>query len=82
MRIDTMRQDAPVHVAAPGEAVELRIGEPGTGSCVTTLSVPQAEMVLHALGFAIAQVRERQRREAEHRAHLAQVILDTEVDKH
>ncbi len=82
MRIDTMRPDAPVHVAAPGEDVELRIGEPGTSSCVTTLSVPQAEMVLHALGLAIAQVRERQRREAEHRAHLAQVILDTEVDKH
>jgi len=39
-------------------------------------------MVLHALGLAIAQVREWQRREAERKAHLAQVILDTEVDKH
>ena len=82
MRIAAMRPDAPVHVSAPGEDVELRIGEPGTGSSVTVLSVPQAEMVLHALGLAIAQVRERQRCEAEHRAHLAQVVLDTEVDKH
>ena len=81
MRIDTMRPDAPVDVAASGEDVELRIGERGTGSCVATLSVPQAEMVLHALGLAIAQIREGHRREVEQRARLAQVVADTEVDK-
>jgi hypothetical protein len=46
---------------------------------VTALSLPQAEMVLHALGLEIAQIKERQRRESVERAHLAQVVLDTEV---
>jgi hypothetical protein len=38
-------------------------------------------MVLHALGLEVAQIKERQRREAVERAHLAQAILDTEVHR-
>jgi len=36
-------------------------------------------MVLRALGLEVAQIKERQRREAAARAHLAQAILDTQV---
>ena len=80
MRIETRNPDAPVHVTPSGEDIELRIGEPPDDSCrFTTLSIPQAEMVLHALGLGIAQIKEQKRREAEERAHLAQVVLDTEV---
>jgi hypothetical protein len=62
--------------------VELAIGEPSGGTwLVTALSLPQAEMVLHALGLEVAQIKERQRREAAERAHLAQVISDTEVHR-
>ena len=46
------------------------------------VSLPQAEMVLHALGLEVAQIRERQRRETAERAHLAQGVLDTEVYRH
>ena len=80
MRIETQRPEMPVHVSASGESVELGIGEPSGGKWfVTALSLPQAEMVLHALGLEIAQIKERQRRESVERAHLAQVVLDTEV---
>jgi hypothetical protein len=34
---------------------------------------------LHALGLEVAQLRERQRREAAERAQLAQVVSHTEV---
>lgn len=82
MRIETQRPEAPVHVSPSGESVELGIGEPSGGKCfVTTLSLPQAEMVLHALGLEVAQIKERQRRETAERAHLAQVVLDTEVHR-
>ena len=80
MRIETRNPDAPVHVTPSSENIELGISEPSAGGCrFTTLSGPQAEMVLHALGLGIAQIKEQQRREAEERAHLAQVVLDTEV---
>jgi hypothetical protein len=36
-------------------------------------------MVLHALGLAIAQIREQQRRAAEERQRLARVVAETEV---
>jgi hypothetical protein len=82
MRIETQRPELPVHVSASGESVELGIGEPSGGSgVVTALSLPQAEMVLYALGLEVAQIKERQRREAAERAHLAQAILDTEVHR-
>jgi hypothetical protein len=80
MRIETQRSEAPVHVRSSGEWVELGIGEPSGGNgVVTALSLPQAEMVLHALGLEVAQIRERQRREAAERAQLAQVVSHTEV---
>ena len=78
MRIETQIVDSPVLVGPSGECVELGIGEAcGAGRHVSMLSIPQAEMVLHALGFAIAEIRERQRRADEERAHLARVVLDT-----
>jgi len=62
--------------------VELGIGEPSGGKwCVTALSLPKAEMAMHALGLEVAQIKERQRREAAERARLAQVVLDTEVHR-
>jgi len=82
MRIETERPEMPVHVSASGQSVELGIGEPSGGTwVVTALSLPQAEMVLHALGLEVAQIRDRQRREVAERAHLAQVVLDTEVHR-
>ncbi len=39
-------------------------------------------MVIHALGLRIAQIRERQRRAAEQRSHLSEVLLDTEFRLH
>jgi len=82
MRIETERPEMPVHVSASGQSVELGIGEPSGGTwVVTALSLPQAEMVLHALGLEVAQIKERQRREVAERAHLAQVVLDTEVHR-
>ena len=82
MRIETQRPEMPVHVSPSGESVELGIGEPSGGQwLVTALSLPQAEMVLHALGLEVAQIKERQRREAAERAHLAQVISNTEVHR-
>lgn len=80
MRIQVTAPGTAIHVSAAGDAIELRLGEPADpGGSVATLSVPQAEMVLHALGFEIAQIRERQRLAAEERQHLARVIEDTEI---
>ena len=79
MRIETQRPGAPVHVSSSSEYVELGIGEPSGGEVVTALSLPQAEMVLHALGLEVAGIKERQRREAAERAQLAQVVSHTEV---
>lgn len=80
MRIDTMTPGMAVHVSPMDETIEVRIGEPREApSSVASLSVPQAEMVLHALGFGIAQIRETQRRAAEERQRLAQVVAETEV---
>jgi hypothetical protein len=83
MRIDSLKADEPVHVTASDEIIELGIGETsGSGRRAATLSIPQAEMVMHALGLRIAQIRERQRRAAEQRSHLSEVLLDTEFRLH
>ena len=80
MKIETMAVEIAVHVSPSHETIEIRIGEPReAGSSVASLSIPQAEMLLHALGFEIAQVKELQRRAAEQRQHLAQVVAETEV---
>jgi hypothetical protein len=82
MRVETMTAGVDVHVSPSGDTVELRIGEAREAtSSVATLSIAQAEMVLHALGFGIAQIREQHRRTAEERAHLAQVVAETEVHR-
>jgi hypothetical protein len=83
MRIETLNADTPVHVNASDENIELGVGDgPARGQRVATLSIPQAEMVIHALGLRIAQIRERQRRAAEQRSHLSEVLLDTEFRLH
>jgi hypothetical protein len=80
MRIDTITPGMAVDVSPSDETIELRIGEPReAGSSVARLSIPQAEMVLHALGFGIAQIKEAQRRSAEEQRRLAQVVAETEV---
>ena len=82
MRIETMTAGLAVDVSPSEETIELRLGEPGAaGSTAARLSVPEAEMVLHALGFAIAQVREQQRRAAEERQRLARAVAETEVHR-
>jgi hypothetical protein len=83
MRIETLKADTPVHVTTSDETIELAVGEAHAGGQRTaTLSLPQAEMVIHALGLRIAQIRERQRRAAEQRSHLSDVLLDTEFRLH
>lgn len=63
MKIETEKPDAPVHVIACEQDIRLGIGEaPGNGCRFTTLSVSQAEMVLHALQLSLADIRERQSR--------------------
>ncbi|HEY7654618.1 MAG TPA: hypothetical protein VIG07_17515 [Methylomirabilota bacterium] len=80
MKIDTMTPGMAVHVSPLDETIELRIGEPReAGASVARLSIPQAEMALHALGFGIAQIKEAQRRSVEERQRLAQVVAETEV---
>ena len=80
MRIETMTAAIAVDVSPLDEGVELRVGgPPEAGSAVARLALPQAEMVLHALGLAIAEIREQQRRAAEERQRLARVVAETEV---
>ncbi len=80
MRIETRRQDVPVDVEPAGRDVELRIGEPRDGVAASALlSLPQAEMLLHALGLAIAQIRDRERIETEEAAGMAQRVLEQEI---
>ncbi|HXJ83998.1 MAG TPA: hypothetical protein VMS64_35605 [Candidatus Methylomirabilis sp.] len=83
MRIETLTADTPVHIATSDENIELRIGDARAGERgVATLSLPQAEMLMHALGLRIGQIRERQRRAVEQRSHLSEVLLDTEFRLH
>lgn len=79
MNVETMTAGMTVSVTPSDEAIEMRLGEPRESPSVATLSIPQAEMLLHALGFGIAQIKERQRRAAEQRQHLAQVVEETEI---
>jgi hypothetical protein len=61
MRIETKRVDAPVHVVPSGDEIRLRIGTAeGDGCRFTRLSLTQADMVLDALGRAVAEIRQRQ----------------------
>lgn len=80
IKIETRTAGAAVHVSPREGGVLLMIGEPGAdGSRSATMSPEQAEMVLHALGLAVARVREEARLRSEERAGLAERLLDQEV---
>jgi len=79
VRIETKQRQSALHVAPTDQGIELRIGEEDDARArMAALALPQARMLLHALGLAVAQVEERQRVEAEERAHLAERILEQE----
>jgi hypothetical protein len=79
-KIDTRTAGATVHVCSREGRVLLMIGEPADeGSRSATMSPEQAEMVLHALGLAVARIREEARLKTEERAGLAERLLDQEV---
>lgn len=80
MKIDTLTGLASVLVCPREDKVLLSIGEPGAeGGRSATMSPEQAEMVLHALGLAVARIREDARLKAEERAGLEERLLDQEV---
>lgn len=78
--VETRSAETAVRVGQCEGDVLLMIGEPGAqGSRSTALSPEQAEVVLHALGLAVARIREDARLRAEERAGLAERLLDQEV---
>ena len=80
IKIDTRTAEAAVHVCPREGGVLLIIGEPGAeASRSATMSPEQAEMVLHALGLAVARIREDVRLKKEERAGLEERLLDQEV---
>jgi hypothetical protein len=80
VKIDTRTVGAAVHVCPRDGGILLTIGEPGAeGSRSATMSPEQAEMVLHALGLAVARIREEARLKAEESAGIAERLLDQEV---
>jgi hypothetical protein len=80
IKIETRTAGAAVHVCPREGRVLLMIGEPGDeGSRSATMSPEQAEMVLHALGLAVARIREEARLKTEESAGLAERLLDQEV---
>jgi hypothetical protein len=80
VRIETLTAGTAVDVGRCEGDVFLVIGEPGAqGSRSVTMSPEQAEMVLHALGLAVARAREEARLRAEERAGLAERLVDQEV---
>jgi hypothetical protein len=78
MRIETQLPRAPLLVAAGEQGIELTIGEDANARA-TAMSLPQARILLHALGLAVAQIEERRRVEAQAQAELVQRLLDQEV---
>ena len=80
VKVETQTPDVAVHVGQRGGGVVLSVGEPGAaGGRSVTLSPAQAEMVLHALGLAVARISEEARLKAEERAGLAERLLEQEV---
>jgi hypothetical protein len=80
IKIETRTAETAVHVGRREGDVFLVIGEPeAEGSRSAMMSPEQAEMVLHALGLAVARVREEARLRAEEHAGLAERLLDQEV---
>jgi hypothetical protein len=80
VRVETQTPAVAVHVGSQQGNVVLAFGEPGSaGSSSVMLSPEQAEMVLHALGLAMARIREAARLKAEERAGLVERLLEQEV---
>jgi hypothetical protein len=80
VKVETQTPDVAIHVGKEGGSVVLGFGEPGVeGGRSVTLSPAQAEMVLHALGLAVARISEDARLKVEERAGLAGRLLDQEV---
>lgn len=80
VKIDTRTAGAAVRVCPQEGRVLLMVGEPGDeGTRSATMSPEQAEMLLHALGLAVARIREEARLETEERAGLEERLLDQEV---
>lgn len=78
--IETRTAGATVHVCPREGGVLLTIGEAGAeGSRFAAMSPEQAEMALHALGLAVARIREEARVKTEESAGLAERLLDQEV---
>ena len=78
-RIETGAGKA-IDVSAEKGNVLLSIGEPGSEGCRTAILSPeQAEMVLHALGLAVARIREAERMRAVERAGLEGRLLKQEI---
>ena len=80
VKVETQTPEVPVCIGRQGGSVVLGFGEPGVaGGRSVTLSPAQAEMVLHALGLAVARISEEARLKAEERAGLAERLLEQEV---
>lgn len=79
MDIETGVPEVFVHVSQAGHEVALAIGAPSDPSRrTTTLSVPQAEMLLHAVGLTVARIREQDRVEAQEKGRLAAAMIEQE----
>jgi hypothetical protein len=80
VKVETQTPDVTVHVGPREGKVVLAFGKPGAaGGRSVTLSPEQAEMVLHALGLAVARISEEARLKAEERAGLSGQLLEQEV---
>ena len=80
VKVETQTPDVAVHVGPRAGSVVVTFSEPGSldGRSVM-LSPAQAEMVLHALGLAVARISEDARLKAEERAGLEDRLLEQEV---
>lgn len=80
VKIEALTAGAAVYVCPREGDVLLTIGEPGAeGSRSAAMSPEQAEMALHALGLAVARIREEARLKQVERAGLAERLLEQEV---
>lgn len=80
VRVLTQRPGAVLLVGSREGSVVVAVEESAAGAGQSvTLSPEQAEMVLHALGLAVAGIREEARLKAQERAGLAERLLDQEV---
>jgi len=80
IKVETRTAEVALHVGPREGSVLLVIGEPEAERSRSAMMSPeQAEMVLHALGLAVARIREETRLRAEERAGLAERLLDQEV---